>query len=84
LESGRVDEAISEYTRILRSHASYPLAEYHLGEAYERKGDREQARAAYEHFLQNWSHADPDIPEVENARKKVSPHFARNVLASGG
>ena len=44
------------------------LAHYHLAEAYERKGEREQAAAAYERFLQSWKHADPDIPEIENAK----------------
>jgi len=44
LESGRPDEAITEYLRILRTNPNYPLAQYHLAEAYERKGEREQAQ----------------------------------------
>jgi tetratricopeptide (TPR) repeat protein len=84
LESGRLDEAINEYLRILRTNPNYPLAHYRLAEAYERKGEREQAAAAYERFLQNWKHADPDIPEIENARKKISGRFARSTLVSGG
>jgi tetratricopeptide (TPR) repeat protein/DNA-binding winged helix-turn-helix (wHTH) protein/TolB-like protein len=84
LESGRLDEAINEYARILRTHANYPLAEYHLAEAYERKGERTEAGAAYERFLQNWKHADSDIPEIENAKKKISTRLARNAVGSGG
>jgi len=84
LESGRPDEAITEYLRILRTNPNYPLAQYHLAEAYERKGEREQAQTAYERFLQNWKHADADIPEIENARRKATARLARNAFASGG
>ena len=72
LELGRVDEAIAEYERILRLNPNYPLAHYHLAQAYERKGLSEQTRASYERFLQVWKDADPDIPEVIVARKKLS------------
>ncbi|MGH9834069.1 MAG: tetratricopeptide repeat protein, partial [Blastocatellia bacterium] len=68
LELGRLDEAIAEYERILRLNPNYPLAQYHLGQAYERKGDRERAREAYRSFLQTWKDADADIPEVINAK----------------
>src|SRR4029077_4735400 len=36
LELGRLDEAISEYQHILRLNPHYPLAEYHLGQAFGR------------------------------------------------
>ncbi|MBI3423586.1 MAG: tetratricopeptide repeat protein [Acidobacteria bacterium] len=68
LELGRTDEAIAEYERILKINPHYPLAQYHLGQAYERKGERAQARAAYERFLQVWQAADADIPEVLKAK----------------
>jgi tetratricopeptide (TPR) repeat protein/DNA-binding winged helix-turn-helix (wHTH) protein len=68
LELGRLDEAIAEYERILRLNPNYPLAHYHLGQAYERQGLRNQARTEYESFLQVWKNADPDIPEVVAAK----------------
>jgi tetratricopeptide (TPR) repeat protein len=71
LELGRLDDAIAEYQRILRLNPNYPLAEYHLGLAYERKGEREQARAAYERFLRIWKDADPDVPEVIAAKRRL-------------
>lgn len=73
LALGRVDEAIAEYERILRLNPNYPLAHYHLGQAYDRKGRGDQARAEYERFLQVWKHADPDIPEVIAAKKRLAP-----------
>ncbi len=72
LELGRADEAVAEYERILKINPHYPLAHYHLGQAYERKGERQQARAAYQRFLQVWQDADADIPEVNEAQARLS------------
>jgi eukaryotic-like serine/threonine-protein kinase len=74
LELGRNDEAIVEYERILKINPNYPLAHYHLGQAYERKGLLEQARAAYERFLQLWQEADADLPEVLAAQRRLLRH----------
>jgi eukaryotic-like serine/threonine-protein kinase len=72
LELDRLDEAISEYERILRLNQNYPLAHYHLAQAYERKGNQEQALAAYERFLQTWKDADADLPEVIIAQQRLA------------
>jgi tetratricopeptide (TPR) repeat protein/DNA-binding winged helix-turn-helix (wHTH) protein len=72
LELGRWDEAIAEYERLLRLNPHYPLAQYRLGQAYERKGEREQARAAYRRFLQIWKDADPGIAEVIAAKAALA------------
>ena len=72
LELGRWDEAIAEFERILRLNQNYPLAQFHLAQAYERKGQRDQARAAYERFLQTWKDADADLPEVITARQRLA------------
>ena len=72
LELGQLDDAINEYERILRLNPNYPLAHYHLGQAYERKGLPERARASYERFLQVWKDADADLPELLAAQKLLS------------
>jgi tetratricopeptide (TPR) repeat protein len=72
LELGQPDEAIAEYERILRLNPNYPLAHYRLGQAYERKGEREKARFHYEQFIRIWNMADPDIPEVIAAKKYLT------------
>src|SRR5436309_7739129 len=72
LELGRLDEAIAEYERILRLNPNYPLVHYHLGLAYERKGQQDQARVVYQRFLQVWKDADADVPEVVVAKKALS------------
>jgi len=71
LELGRFDEAIAEYERILRLNPNYPLAHYHLGQAFERKGDRQGARTANERFLQVWKNADSDVPELVVAKRAL-------------
>lgn len=71
LETGQVDDAIREYERILRTSPNYPLVQYHLAQAYERKGDHEKARIARQHFLTSWGQADSDLPEIKQARKIV-------------
>jgi len=72
LELGYLDEAIAEFERILRVNPNYPLAHYHLAQAYERKGQNDQARVFYERFVQVWKDADADIPEVVTARNRLS------------
>jgi tetratricopeptide (TPR) repeat protein/DNA-binding winged helix-turn-helix (wHTH) protein len=69
---GQIDEAIKEYERLLRLNPNYPLAHYHLAQAYERKGQSGQALTAYERFLQVWSEADDDLPELIAARERLS------------
>jgi len=78
LELGRLDQAIGEYQRILRLNPNYPLLEYHFGEAYEGKGEREQARIAYTRFLKIWKNGDSDTPEIIDARKRLSALSAAN------
>lgn len=68
---GNFDEAIAEFERILQINPNYPLAHYHLAQAFERKGESEKAKANYQRFLQVWSNADDDIPEVIDAKKHL-------------
>ena len=77
LELSRLDDAIAEYQRILRRNPNYPLAQYHLAQAYARKGKAQQARAAYEQFLLNWKSADAGIPEVVKAKRELAALSAK-------
>lgn len=75
LELGRLDEALTEYDRILKLNPNYPLVHYRLAQIYERKNQPDKSRIEYEHFLRIWKDADSDIPEVVVARKAVSGHY---------
>jgi len=47
-----------------------PLAQYHLGQIYERLAEYDKALKAYEYFVENWQAADPELrPMVEKARQ---------------
>jgi eukaryotic-like serine/threonine-protein kinase len=69
LRLGRYEEAIAEFQRILQLNPNYPLAHFHLAEAYNAKGLTDEAGASYRKFLEVWKEADADIPEVLSARK---------------
>lgn len=72
LELGRFDEAITEYERILRLNPNYPLASFHLAQAYAGKGEPNEARIYYQRFLESWKSADADVPEIIAAGKYLS------------
>jgi tetratricopeptide (TPR) repeat protein len=71
LEVGRLDEAAAEYERILGVNPNYPLARFHLARALEQKNDVERAAEEYGRFLDSWSRADADVPEVTAARERL-------------
>ena len=71
LRLGQFDEAIGEYERVLGLNPNYPLARFHLAQAYDGKGEIEQAHDNYRLFLEAWKDADADIPEVVTARASL-------------
>jgi tetratricopeptide (TPR) repeat protein/DNA-binding winged helix-turn-helix (wHTH) protein len=71
LELGRFDEAIGEYERVLRLNPRYPLARFHLAQALEKKGESVRAGEEYRKFLEVWKDADPDLPQLTEARRKL-------------
>ena len=72
LQLGRVDEAIAEYERALKVFPGMPMARFHLAQAYQRKGRGAEATVQFKQFLDLWKHADPDLPELAEARRAVS------------
>ena len=55
----------------------YALSFYRLGSSYETEGLKDRAIEYYEKFLDIWGDADPVIPELELARKKLTGLKAR-------
>jgi tetratricopeptide (TPR) repeat protein len=80
LELGRLEEAVGYLEEVLSDCSSSrvwsgPLAikaHYLLGICYERSGWNKRAIEQYETFLDIWKAADPGLPEVEDARRRLT------------
>ncbi len=73
------DKAITEYERLVSPDAAmreralvHPFSRFRLAALYEAKGDLDRAVEQYEGALKVWRNADPGLPEVATARKKLA------------
>lgn len=78
-DSGALDKARSQYEKITRlmmariSHGDiYAKAYYMMGKIAERQGDKAEDRSKFSKFLSLWKDADPGLPEVADARKRLA------------
>jgi tetratricopeptide (TPR) repeat protein len=68
LELGRPADAIEPFKRALWWAPNRSRAVLGLARALAKTSDRAGARTQYAQLLKNWSHADPAIPELAEAR----------------
>ncbi|MDP1570870.1 MAG: tetratricopeptide repeat protein [Vicinamibacterales bacterium] len=71
LQAGRPAEAVAWFERTLTRTPNRSRAVLGLARAAAQAGDVEKSRQAYEQFLANWRNADPDLPELQEARTAV-------------
>jgi tetratricopeptide (TPR) repeat protein len=78
-QSGDLESARNEYEAITRLTAGrirhgdlFAGSFYMLGRVFEQAGDGTRARENYRRFLDLWRDADPDLPEVEEAKRRLA------------
>jgi len=71
LQANRAKEAVVWFERALARTPNRSRAVLGLARAHRNSGDTVKARAAYKIFLSNWSVADPDLPELKEAREAM-------------
>lgn len=63
------DDARDAFNQVLKERPKSGFGYYGIALADEKQGDRAKAAAAYQTFLDAWKNADPDLPQVRNARR---------------
>ena len=78
-EAGNLDKAKEEYERITSLTVGriyygdiYAKSFYMLGKISQQKGWKGKALENYQKFLDLWNNADPGLPEVEDAKKRLA------------
>jgi tetratricopeptide (TPR) repeat protein len=76
--NGELEKAKKEYEKILALTTGrlaygdlYVKSYYMIGKIHEQQGNTVKAMESYRKFLELWKDADPDIPEVEDAKLRL-------------
>jgi len=67
----RLDDAEHALYEQLRLYGGHAKAHLTLGRVLEEQGHSTGAAAHYRHFLDAWSRADPDLPQVAEAKERL-------------
>jgi tetratricopeptide (TPR) repeat protein len=77
--SGDLNQAIAKYEMLINKKESgweaqeyWIRAHFELGKIYDEKGDAQRAINYYQRFLDIFKDADPGLPNVEEAKKRLA------------
>lgn len=79
LRARKYAEAREAYQKALvkRPHSGFAL--YGIALAWDKQGDKHNAAKAWREFLEAWSHADSDLPQILAAKQALTGHAAMAV-----
>ena len=72
LRAGRFEEARAVFAQALAQRPRSGFALYGIAAAWEKEGKRAEAAKAYREFLDAWSHADRDLPQIRAAQQYLA------------
>ncbi|MDD3643548.1 MAG: hypothetical protein PHQ19_08820, partial [Candidatus Krumholzibacteria bacterium] len=69
---GRLETAAGVHEEMLRIYGGHALSHYELGAIYEQMRRPADAKREYAKFLEMWSGADEDLPQLIDARARLA------------
>jgi len=79
IKKGEIDSAIVEYEKLVAFnqenwdyHLIHPKYHYRLAKLFQQTNQSEKAIKEYRKFLDLWKNADPDYPELGDAKKRLA------------
>ena len=79
IKKGNIDKAIAEYERLIHFDSASkdrriinPKYHYDVARLYQQKGQKSMAVQHYKRFLELWENADEGLPELIDARNRLS------------
>jgi tetratricopeptide (TPR) repeat protein len=74
LRTHQWDKARKAFEQALKQRPKSGHALYGLARSYSMAGDAPKAAQAYQDFLASWQHADPDLPQINQAKSWLAEH----------
>ena len=74
LKTHQWDKARDAFEQALKQRPKSGHALYGIARSYALAGDAPKAVQAYQEFLASWQNADPDLPQVKQAKSWLAAH----------